>query len=337
MNRHERLLANIRLRGAPTTGRRLSRASSLQRFAGGAFAFAVVTMVSSCTEPLPTVSQQPGLSRLVTSNVMARVQGNQFALPEHGDSVSAEISGDRAKQLVAAFWHDGARGLEYGVSRDRGAPIHSSELQPCSRAYYVTSAYRHIRSDAPVIIKKALGPHWLVGLCYGDIEEVVIGVSAFATDAKIGNGRFKVEDPGVVNFQVMGVPLGTTIPVTPEQIAQFVTDQTGHLLADVPLLVMRPYPKGAVTAVWQVTLDVPVSAKGNVSGTTRNFKTFFAGHLNGWNAPALAADFPNSILNQSDSEIQEFFWVTPERHTEYAVTRRASITRDLELISIGDR
>jgi hypothetical protein len=338
MKTFDKSLPHVGLLDQPASARRRSRRSSRPQCARGIVALAALSMMASCTESPATSLRAPVLAKLVTPDVLPRVQANgQFALRQNGDSASAEINADRAKQLVAAFWHDVGRSLEYGVSRDRGAQVNWTELEPCPRAYYVTSAYRHIQNDAPLIIKKALGPHWLVGLCNAGIQQVVISVSAFATDAKTGRGQFRVEDPGINNFKVMGVPVGAAIPDSPEQIAEFVTNKTGRRLADVPLLVMRPFPKSAMTAVWHVTLDVPVSAIGAVSGSTRHLKSFFAGHLNGWIAPALAADMPTSSANRSDDEVQEFFWARPERHTQYAVARNPRSVRDLELITIGDR
>jgi hypothetical protein len=282
--------------------------------------------------------QPPALAQVVTPGVMARVNAKgEFILAQHGDSADAEISADQAKELVAAFWHDGGRSQQYGAGLDRGAAVHWTELVPCVRAYYVTSAYSRLQSDAPLIIRKALGPQWLVGLCYVDVEEVVVSISAFATDARIGHSQFRLEDPGVGNFGVMGVPVGAEIPVAPEDIAQLAAEQTNRRLAEVPLLVMRPFPKGAVTAVWQIDLDAPIAARGQVSGDERSLKKLFAGHLNGWSKPTLAAEIPNSNANRSDDEDQKFVWARPERLTHHAVTRRPGIARDLELITVGGR
>lgn len=284
-----------------------------------------------------TVASSNQLRQVLSPRAAASLDRNgNFVLPQHGDSATAEISGTQAKALAFAYWRDAAEWLEDGVSRDRGALVHAHDLQPCARAYYATSAYAVLEADAPLLIRKTLGPQWLVGLCYQGTEEVIFGVSAYATDAKLGSGRVHLIDPGVGNFTIMGVPLGAEIPMPPERVAQFVAQKTSERLADAPLLVMRPFPKGSVTALWKIDLESPVSVTSTVGNQHRKTQTLFAGALNGWVTPGMAADFGNSEVSQN-AEVQEFYWAKPQRHTQYNVTLKRGIARNLGLVTIGGR
>ena len=259
-----------------------------------------------------------------------------FRLPSEGEGEGPEITREKAKELAAAMWHDAAPFITHIAENDRGAPVHASSLRPCPRAYYAASAYVGVPASAPPVVRKALGPYWLVGMCYGSVQEVVIAVSAYATDARVGSGRIKLEDPGIANFLSMGVPAGAEIPTQPEVIANLVASAAKRPVAVVPRLIMRPRPHGPLVAVWQIAFESPVPVTGRASGKSRSKQTLFAGHLNGWTEPAFADAKVDAVENQRADDALEYRLQRSVTPTRYMVMRREGVPRVLELISFGD-
>jgi hypothetical protein len=283
----------------------------------------------------------PTTSSAIAGNLTADAarsldENGQFILARGGHGAEPEITGERAKELAAAMWHDALPFVRDVVERDRGGPIHGTELRPCPRAYYVASAYTNVPPQAPLVLRKTLGPQWLVGLCYGDIQEVVISVSAYATDAETAPGRVRLKESGTANFSTMGVPLGVAIPTPPERIANLVAEKTKRRVAVVPMLTMRPRPFGAAVAVWQVGLEAPVEVKGRATSRSRPIQAVFAGHLDGWKSPALA-DARTEDKDDDGHEQIEFRHPRTGSVTHYNVTRRSGLPNVLELITVEDR
>ena len=258
----------------------------------------------------------------------------QFILPQHGALQTAEILGEDAKNLAAALWRASALVVPT-LEHDRGGTIHTKDLQPCVRAYYVESAYSAVPADAPDVIQKALGPQWLVGLCYDNVEEVVVSVSAFATDAKLTADGRQLAQAGTSNFLSMGVPLGTEIPTPPEGLANASAKTASRRVSLVPLLTMRPRPASAITAVWQVTFETPAQVVGRDSHVTRQKQTVFAGALDGWNKIAYA----DALAGAPDDKGREDFvysnGTAGSVPRTYTATRRADVPNVMELITFG--
>lgn len=196
-------------------------------------------MVSaSCGEQLPTSATEASvLATSVTREVAESLNDRgQFVLPF---VPQGEIPFDRAKELAAAMWHDAAPFLLLTMERDRKGKVHAYELEPCERGFYAASAYSTVPAEAPNVVQKMLGSHWLIGMCYHGVQEIVVAVSARATDAVVGRGRIHLPEPGVANFLTMGVPMGTQIPTDPEQVANLVATTLHRRVATVPTRKLR--------------------------------------------------------------------------------------------------
>jgi hypothetical protein len=243
---------------------------------------------------------------------------------------SGEISVDQARTLATAFWRDVGPYISGTIEHDRGGIVHT-QLVPCARSYYVESAYTNVPVEVPINLQKELGAQWLVGMCVGTTEEVVIAVSAMATDASVSGGRITV---GQANFFCMGVPVGAEIPAAPENIAAVSANSSAKRVSAVPGLTMRAFPASPTTAVWQVAIEAPAVAIGAVSRSSRPLQTFVAGALNGWGSIAFAAPNPNAPNDQS--EVIPFQLITGAT-ISFTVTRRVDVPKSLELISFGGR
>jgi hypothetical protein len=217
------------------------------------------------------------------------------------------------------------------MQADRGAPIDAGALRVCPRAYYASSAYRSVSESTPTALKKLVGSQWLVGRCAGAVQEVVIAVSASATDAPLDeDGR--IADFGKGNLLPMGVPVGVEVRMLPESAAIFVADQTNSRIKAVPRLEVRAYPFSAIAAVWSVDLESPVEALGRESGAVRRVQTVATGHLNGWGKPLLVAGLPAA------SQIDEVVLNYPDNtRGTYVMNRRATATQALEPLAVRGR
>lgn len=238
--------------------------------------------------------------------------------------------------MAGAVWRSALLSVPL-YNNDRGAPIHATQLSPCPRAFYVEGAYSDIPSDAPLWLQKSLGPQWLVGLCYGGVEEVVVSISAYATDARLAADRIHLSAGGEGNFLIMGVPVGTEVPIAPERIADLTAERFGKRVAEVPRLIMRPRPAAAQIAIWQIGLEAPVQMRGGTSHMSRARQTLFAGPLDGWQTPAFAAA-RNDTSDASATEVISFTSLKMNGgRRDYAATRRPDMPATLELVSLGGR
>lgn len=294
-----------------------------------------LALCAACTDTLAAPPDARILLTSVTGDAAHAIDGNgHFVLRQN--VAPEEITEAQAKQIAAAMWHDVGPLLRPTLEQDRGGTINADALQPCARAYYALSAYSAIPDDGSMALRKAVGSQWLVGLCSGDVEQVVVAVSASATDVRLGQGRIQLLDPGVANFFSMGVPIGTQIPMPPELVADFVAKSTGQRVALVPQLLMRPHPKGAVVALWQITLAGTVRLTGGISGLTEARQTVFAGPANGWAEPALAsaqAGLPDAggptVIESRNPKTQAV--------SRMNLTRRPGIPQAFELVSVEGR
>ncbi len=249
-----------------------------------------LALVIGCGEGNGTAPPARMIRRSVTQNASANLDANGRFQFETGAHAPDEIDAITAKSLALAMWKEHAIFLESTITRDRGgAAPHTNQLQSCERAYYARSAYEAGAEAASTPLRKAAGAHWLVGLCYGGTEEVVIAVSANATDARLQGSLGRRANRGEANFFTMGVPVGTTIPFSPESVVDTCAQAFGARVSEVPVLTMRPVPNAPTVALWKVTLDRSVGVRVSRSGRLRSLNTVFVGVVNGWQRPGFAA------------------------------------------------
>ena len=298
---------------------------------GQAIAGLVLAIASGCTEPLST-SGGSRLRSVLTGNAAAMLDASgQFVLPT-GATSEGEISGDRAKVLAMAMWRDAAPFIRNTLERDRGGAIHVDLLEPCPRAYYVASAYSHVPANLTPLERKSLGPQWLVGLCYGETQEVVVGVSAFATDVDVAAESPYLRRSGVNNFFPMGVPVGSRIPFPPEEIAEIAAGAASRRIAKVPQLISRPRPWAPVVAVWRVEFESPFSVRANRG----NHQTteLLVGPLNGWSRPAIGYALDGDF---KEAEPDDLIYDNGTSSRTLRVKRQKGIPRSMELVTMEGR
>ncbi len=216
---------------------------------------------------------------------------------------AGEIDGKHAIALAVAFWHDARRYVIGTVSADRGAQVHGEELTPCGRAYYAASAYQSTEAASSTALKKAKGSHWLVGLCYHGVQEVVVAVSAQAQDVEVLQASANaLSHPGRSNFFAMGVPVGAEIPISPEKAVTVAAERTGERISAVPRLRMRPFPSSPLLAVWELRIEREVEVQLTKTHRTTVANLLYSGPLNGWRDLAFAISVPDMSADAMATE-----------------------------------
>jgi hypothetical protein len=141
--------------------------------------------------------------------------------------------------------------------------------------------------DVTTVLRKAAGPSWLVPFCAAGTEQIVVSVSAYATDATI-DGRGRIANFGDGNFSVQGVPLGLQIPIPPEEVARHVASASHDQIAMLPELVKRELPHAAALAMWHLRTNLPTKVR-NTRGS-RTAEDIFVGYYAHWAEEFATAD-----------------------------------------------
>lgn len=301
----------------------------------------LIVSVSACGEqPVPTVALHADAAQSVIGDALQNLDDAGRFRFDGSQVASDEITEARAKEIAAAYWEDAQRFVLSTAVADRGGMIHATALTPCDRAFYARAAYDDVSSMAPAVVQKVAGSHWLVGLCYQDIEEVVVAVSAQATDVVLSRATTRqparLLDPGSSNFFSMGVPVGARIPVEPEVAARAAATASGRHVRAVPQLLMRERPHSPLLAVWRIELDAPVPAAANGGKALEPVSTVFVGPMNGWQRPAIAA-----ARAGNNAQVRTADEITVESRragrSVTALSRRADAPPQMELIAFGGR
>jgi hypothetical protein len=238
--------------------------------------FAVVLLVGGCSDGIQAVAPLKSTLRTsITDELQEAVGENDlFALAQERPG---EITAANAEQLAVAFWEDFKPWLSPTFQKERGATLHADALKSCGRPMYALSAYTSTPADASTTLKRAMGSHWIVGLCYGRTQELVISVSALATDVRLrATGRTRVENPGRGAFFAAAVPVGASVPPSPEAAVMQVAKLSRRLVTEVPRLAMLPFPVSPFSAVWELHV---AGADGTLDPATAPPTVLFSGSL----------------------------------------------------------
>ena len=254
-----------------------------RRHATAVVALQLAGVLACADAKLPTAATESELRAALTVEAQSQLDAEgRFVLALQAPG---EISESDAKQLAIAWWRSTVGFVRPVAERDRGAKIHADDLQPCPRAYYAVSAYEPTAEHIDPLIQKMTASRWLVGLCYGGTQEVLVAVSALAGDARTHEGR--ISAPGLHNFFFFGVPVGGRIPVAPEDAAVTASMRTGTLVAAAPRLLLRSRPFSAANAVWDVSLANDVLLRTAQGSASRRATSVLVGHFQGWRQPAV--------------------------------------------------
>lgn len=257
--------------------------------------------VSACNERPTAVESQyrPRLAEYLNRDVMRAVDANGLFVDKHKplSPLYEEIDASQAVRLATAFQGRATPWVQRQLELDRGGPIDVYHLSFCGRAFYAASAYEAPPPQATAMLRKITGPYWLVPFCEGTTEKVLVGVSAYATDATI-DSRGGLSNFGTANFALQGVPVGLSLPIPPETAAANVASSSGQLISAVPELVMREYPHAPGLALWHITTTAPTKVS-NQRGS-RPASDLFVGYYAHWSEEVAAEDMtPGNTRDRS--------------------------------------
>ncbi|MFL5606546.1 MAG: hypothetical protein ACJ8AD_08885 [Gemmatimonadaceae bacterium] len=145
--------------------------------------------------------------------------------------------------------------------KQRGAPISLAALAPAPRAYFAQTPYAAVPSGLHPAVKKLYGPYYVVPLLENGSIAVLLGVSAYNTDEKIGSdGQLELPRIDGNAFVGSGIPasMSAHMAMSPEDIVMKSARATKRKVANVPEL-MRPSAKVVpIFALWKIALDSDV-------------------------------------------------------------------------------
>lgn len=207
-----------------------------------------------------------------------------FHIAAHVPIAGAEIDPAQASALAVAYAHTFGGWLNIAWEQDRGGKIDVTQLQACGPAAYARSPHVNggvKRGSLPEALRRALAPQYLVELCAGGTPMVNIAVSAIAADARVVGGQLVGGDTR--DFTSYGInPRMPRSVIRPEDAALLAARATGQRVAEVPELVLPPFPGAPQLARWRITLEAPVKLRGRSSGIVRPTREVYAGFGRTW-------------------------------------------------------
>jgi len=280
--------------------------------------------LAACADDAPTLPQvsRAQLVAALTADAADRLDADgQFVFDAPVPDGSATwVTEAEARRLAFAFWKTFETDAREIAADDRGAPI-ARTVQLCPRTFFAESGYDPFAPEVVREYRRTFGAAWLVGLCNGTEQQVVIAVSVESTDIAVdANGTVQSVLPG--DFYVGGVAPGTSIPTEPEYGAVFVSTRSKRLVARVPRLRRNAGRAGAFSAVWTYELDRPTNVVGVNSGVARSRSTIGVGK---WSS---ATDLRMLDENPDDAALRReetFEFVVNGEGASAVVTRRADV------------
>ena len=224
-------------------------------------------------QPLPQ-----DIRRFVTGDAaLALNDAGHFTLPDSVTRPSGQVDEEHAISAAIRYVRTYGRWFVGSWSRERGATVDLARLAPCGHAFYATSPYRALPANVSESRKRYFGPHWIVPICNGPSTEVVVSLSARATELQ--NSDFvPTSNEGLVSF---GVPadIASRAPFTPETAVALAYQITGKRVSGVPVLIQAAAPDAPATSSWVVQLESPVSVRGVESAVRRDRGRLYIGFL----------------------------------------------------------
>lgn len=232
---------------------------------------ALAATLACDAEPLGPAARTVSAAQLAAAVVGAAADSidaaGRFLLADRTRQDGTEITEQRARELAIAYWKSLEGELRIRAKRDRGGVPLSASLQLCPRAFYAESGYDPLPPDLPAVLRRGLGPQWLLGLCHGTTQELAISVSSEATDLSVrADGTVSILKSG--DFWDVGVPVGARIPAWPEN-AVVAAAAPGYRVSGVPVLRRRARNQVMFIADWYFPIEREGEIRGLDSGVRR--------------------------------------------------------------------
>ena len=289
-------------------------------------------MLSACTDKditAPRVNAKQVISS-VTPELAAQLDANgkfAFAAPSGGEV--QWITADRARELAVGYWTGYGEGLRRNLSPKRDGGV-AENLAPCRRVFFAESAYEDFPLDLTRTSRRSYGPSWIVSLCRGNEQQVVIAVSVLSTDLTIDElGIVRGVQSG--DFQADAVPVGTTFPLEPELGAVRIAEETGARVSAMPRYVRQAKRSNAFSGIWRYPLESTVRLRGVLSG--RNIDTDLVAFTR-WSS---MYDLRPVTANPDSASVERSelltILVNGTTQTVFEIVRRADVPASVEAVT----
>ncbi|MBI2796687.1 MAG: hypothetical protein HYX65_08295 [Gemmatimonadetes bacterium] len=193
------------------------------------------------------------------------------------------MSAAQAETVAVRFLRVHGSAFNSDFSEDRGETVRSERLTSCGPALYGDSPLSPVPDSIIVNLRITMGPAWEVLLCDGGVQQVVVGVGAYATDlvgfdfnAPTGSAGSELLN---ASLSWRGIPVGVRYPASAEEAAARVAAATGRKVVSVPRLVRGRIPLSKWWTLWSVDLDSAVTVRGLRSNVSRSRSTLMYGLL----------------------------------------------------------
>lgn len=195
--------------------------------------------------------------------------------PLHRPIITAERAGELALAYVRSF----GPSLKPAWEKDRGAVIDMARLEIVSRILYARTPYVAFPAGYHPAFERAYGPYYLVPLGSEETPELLVAVSAYATDVAITRqGTIKRPVQRGNEFVTRGIPADASRwrLVAPEEAVEITARTTGARVIRAPEFVRLGMPAAPGESAWKLTLEreIPVHAK---AGGQSRVRTIYVG------------------------------------------------------------
>jgi len=245
--------------------------------------------VLACTDEraITQTEHVPSIRGLVTSDVAARLTPDgRFILPEPRRPFDTPIvTPARARELAAAFLKTWGRTVVAHWGSQRGTRLDAADAVIEPRLYYADSPYERFPDTYHPADRRGYGPMYLAYVDISGERVGVVAVSAYATDLGI-NRLGLIEEPplgGAYFFTHMvadhprDVRERLVVP-TPEEAAEAAAKASGRKVSRVPGLALPSVPWHPALAMWEVSLDGPITVhRRGSSSASESTTTVFVG------------------------------------------------------------
>lgn len=218
---------------------------------------------------IPDKSPSPAQIRTHVSDAASQALNSegQFILGPPPPMPNPTIDEAEARLRAVAWARTFGQYVSGYLERDHGGTVDVNSIQPCRRAFFVDTPYEPLPEGTPNHIRNTYGPWWLVTLCSREgVPQVSLAVAAYATDVRVVNGRIVLPNIHGNEFFPIGIPLGKTLTISPEQAVEVAHGATGRRTAEVPQLVLDGSFQVPQFARWRFRLDAPANLKVKATG-----------------------------------------------------------------------
>lgn len=257
--------------------------SAMFRRLAAAFPASCAALLLGCAEGPVSSGDAEEVRQYVAGSAEQRLGSDGlFTYPEATAPSSAEIiSEQRARELTASFVLSFGPATKPFWDRERGRAIDLARLRADTRVFFVHTPYELFPEGYHPAFRRAFGPFYLFTLGSGREPEVLMAVSAYATDVRIDlDGKLDRPRQSGMEFVTHGVPVGTSPDgegslLAPEAAVVRVGRATGARVIEVPELVMMNIPYGPLNAAWKLSLDREVRVRTTAGSEARTVSTLY--------------------------------------------------------------